>query len=42
LYPNLRLGLRESHQMQIVWDPLRADSTSPIPSIRYVAPSTNW
>jgi hypothetical protein len=28
--------------MQIVWDPLQADSASSIPSIRYVAPNTNW
>ena len=32
----------KSHQMQTVWDPLQADSASLIPSIRYVAPSTNW
>src|SRR3984885_9186928 len=40
-YARFHFSFAKSHQMQIVWDPLTADSASLIPSIRYVAPSTN-
>jgi hypothetical protein len=38
----LDLAFGKSHQMQIVWEPPQADFASLIPSIRYVARSTNW